>query len=153
MHALQEGWAPKVICTDYDGVLKGCYPAKYTGAFYFSLYHDIDLSILDDDSCESVDIPECSKCSSEKVCSECKYGQVLVGSSYEYYGRCVCPDGYYKFGFNTSTCNKTEYIKKAWMEFAATFESFNAITDEFADYAFTVRALNSEETYLTYVIL
>jgi len=68
----------------------------------------------------------------------------LVGSSNEYYGRCVCPEGYYKFGFDTTTCNETEYIKEAWMEYAATFESVTALTDEFADYAFTVRALNCE---------
>ena len=78
--------------------------------------HNINLP-LPDATCDKEDILECEVCSSEKVCAECQYGKVLIGKSNEYYGRCVCPVNYYKFGFTTTTCNKTEYIKEAWQQF------------------------------------
>ena len=43
-------------------------------------------------------------------CTKCAYGNILIGKSYEYYGRCDCPNGEYKASFSTTECNKTEYL-------------------------------------------
>ena len=75
----------------------------------------------------------------------------MVGASREYYGRCVCPDGYYKAGFSTTTCTKTEYLQETWDAFKGDMETITELTDEFADQAFTVKALNSDDAYTDYL--
>lgn len=47
---------------------------------------------------------------------------MLRGDNYEYYGRCECADGYYKPGFNETTCKKDEYIKDDWDQYRSETE-------------------------------
>ena len=47
----------------------------------------------------------------------CEIGEMLIGENYEYYGRCECPEGYYKAGFTSSTCKKDEYVNEDWEQF------------------------------------
>ena len=48
-------WSEKVICYDYDGRLKACYPATYENVYYFYLDHDIALP-LPTVTCDITDI-------------------------------------------------------------------------------------------------
>lgn len=68
--------------------------------------------------CSAEDIPGCSVCNSERECKTCEYGAVLYGENNDYYGRCECPNGYYKYSFTETSCNKTEYLQEAWELYA-----------------------------------
>ena len=55
----------------------------------FVLGEDADSTLgLNNSICDVNDIPWCSTCNSEKECSDCYYGEVLVGDGNEFYGRC-----------------------------------------------------------------
>ena len=79
----------------------------------------------------SNDIPECLECSAEKLCTKCEFGKVLIGPSLEYTGRCICPDGLYKFGFTTTACTKNEYIREDWEKYKVSIENLTTIDDVF----------------------
>ena len=72
------------------------------------------------------------------------YGEVLMGKEYEYYGRCVCPEGEYKFAFGSDECNKTEYIEEAYAEFWGTVDEVSEVSDLFANRAFMIVELGEK---------
>ena len=75
-------------------------------------------------------------------CTNCLFGNVLIGGQYEYYGRCECPKGEYKYSFSTTDCNKTEYIGEAFDEFLQQFDDIISLDDLFADRAFMIVELD-----------
>ena len=91
------------------------------------IINEVESLPFESSECSPEDIPGCSQCNSEKECSICKYGAVLIGDNNDYYGRCECPIGYYKSSFIDRDCNKTEYLKEAWEVYASQLDTVNVL--------------------------
>eukprot|EP00828_Plagiopyla_frontata_P044481 TRINITY_DN727_c0_g1_i7.p1 TRINITY_DN727_c0_g1~~TRINITY_DN727_c0_g1_i7.p1 ORF type:complete len:1129 (-),score=174.34 TRINITY_DN727_c0_g1_i7:115-3501(-) len=145
-----DAWQNKTICVEKTTTRKICYPETFKDQFYFQFDNDSNWNELSS-ACSIEDISECLSCSAEKLCTECQFGKLLVGGSLEYSGRCVCPTGYYKFGFDTTVCNKTEYVKEAWAKYQKEIELMTEIDAIFPNYAFTIREINEDTAYIDYL--
>ena len=78
---------------------------------------------------------------------------MLIGPSLEYTGRCVCPEGYYKFGFTTTSCIKNEYVSEEWEKYKLTLNDLTNMDDIFPKYAFTIKEIDEDDAYTDYVII
>lgn len=82
----------------------------------------------------------------------CEVGKMLVGENYEFYGRCECPEGFYKSGFIEPTCRDETLMSQEWEEIEEKIVNNNVLLDQsFFDVITLVMKYDNENAYKIYL--